>query len=101
VPVEVGLRPYYGYDKDQELACGAYKYHRNTFKSAQQELEDALRNVALFCGPCDQDFQATRQTAQKETVALKKEIASLESRIKKLEAENAALRRAARVPGSK
>lgn len=70
---------YYGYDKDEQSACGAYGYHTSSLKRAQSDVEDALSSVTLFCGS-----------------GLKKEIAALAAKIKKLEAENEALRKAAR-----
>ncbi|MFZ3138684.1 MAG: hypothetical protein WA126_14985 [Thermodesulfovibrionales bacterium] len=86
---------YYGYDKDEESACGAYGYHRSSLKRAQRELDDALSNVALFCGSCDHIFRAARHATDKENGALKKEIAGLAARIKTIEAENEVLRKAA------
>jgi hypothetical protein len=70
--------PYYGYDKNDQSACGTYGYRTTTLKRAYNEVESALTSVALFCGS-----------------GSAREIALLAAKIRKLEAENAALRKAA------
>jgi flagellar motility protein MotE (MotC chaperone) len=90
--------PDYGYSKNDESACGAYGYLRSGYIRAARSLQDALDNVAIFCGPCDNIIRAARSAADKELLGLKKELADMEEKLKKLEAENDKLRKAEAPP---
>jgi hypothetical protein len=83
--------PYFGYSKDDESACGSYGYARTAYNDAKGELEDALHNVALFCGNCDQFMNTALRASAKQAKRLQSEISSLRSKVKKLEAENKVL----------
>ena len=83
--------PYYGYSKDDESACGRYGYERSSYESAVSELESGLRNVALFCGPCDGILETFIRESMKNRRKLEAEISQLQKDLTELEAENKAL----------
>ena len=80
--------PYTGYDKNDETACGEFGYLRTAVGRARRNLEDAINNVAQFCGTYESASRASRQ----ECAALKKENSVLQSKNKTLESENEKLR---------
>jgi hypothetical protein len=42
----------YGYNKNDEGACGSYGYERTSYENAKNEFEDARQNVSTFCEVC-------------------------------------------------
>jgi flagellar motility protein MotE (MotC chaperone) len=85
--------PTFGFSRRVESACGAYGYVTSSFKEAKTSLEGAQRNAALFCGICDDILRAARRSMDKETAALRKDLAASEAKIKALEAENEELKK--------
>jgi hypothetical protein len=88
---ESACDPYIGYSKNDKSACGSYGYERNSYKSAKSELEDALNNVAIFCGPCDGILASFARESKKNSKNLESEVDRLKKRLLELEAENKAL----------
>jgi hypothetical protein len=89
---ESACDPYIGYSKGNESACGSYGYERSSYESAKAELEDALNNVALFCGTCDGMVKLCLRKTKKESMELKSEVKELKKHIKELEKQNKVLR---------
>lgn len=87
---ESACDPYIGYSKGDEAACGSYGYERSSYESAKSELEDALNNVALFCGPCEGILSSVRRSSMKNCKNLESEIDGLKKRILELEEEKKA-----------
>lgn len=95
---ESACDPHFGYSKNDKSACGSYGYERSSYDSARSELEDAkseledaLNNVALFCGPCDDILGSFMSESKKNINKLKSEIDQLKKKLIELESENKTL----------
>jgi|GEM_PF-4743419 len=76
---ESACSPSYGYSKDDESACGSYGYERTSYEGAKNELieaksnlEDALENVANFCGACDHIYGVVAKKLQNNERTIEK-----------------------------
>lgn len=83
--LESACNPYYGYNKDDESACGTYGYERSGFESAASELEYALGKVSRFCGTCQNPCQGIVKAAGMKSKKLEATIDELKLKIKQLE----------------
>lgn len=85
---EASCNPSFGYNKDNEILCGNFGFEREVYETAKRNLEDAINNVATYCGCCDGLLDLLTRKSEKEIKRLELEINKLKSKIIELKVEN-------------